>query len=82
MPILITTPDMTAETWLGAEACADGSHECNGITPALMPNARSASRKSAVPAGECAGAEIQPKPSSPPTCRSSRKKANSPRIET
>ncbi len=34
----MTTPDMIAETWLGALACAPGSQKCNGITPALRPN--------------------------------------------
>ena len=39
MPILMTTPDISAETWLGAAACAAGSQECSGIAPALMPKA-------------------------------------------
>ena len=29
------TPDISAETWLGAAGCARGSHTCSGITPAL-----------------------------------------------
>jgi hypothetical protein len=32
------TPDITAETWLGAAACAPGSHTCTGMMPALTPN--------------------------------------------
>src|SRR5947208_689334 len=29
------TPDMRAETWLGAAGCASGSHTWRGITPAF-----------------------------------------------
>jgi hypothetical protein len=46
MPILMRTPDITADTWLGALACAGGSQTWNGITPALMPKATRASRNS------------------------------------
>ena len=45
MPILIITPDMTADTWLGAIVCALGNQTCNGITPALMPKPTSARMK-------------------------------------
>ena len=46
-PILITTPDISADTWLGATGCAIGSHTCSGTTPALAPKPRSASTKTA-----------------------------------
>ena len=45
-PILMATPDMMADTWLGALACADGSHTCNGNRPAFTPNPASASQNS------------------------------------
>ena len=45
MPILITTPDMSAETWLGATGCAIGSQTCSGTMPALEPKPKSASKK-------------------------------------
>ena len=44
MPILMATPDMMAETWLGALACADGSQMCSGKKPAFMPKPNSASQ--------------------------------------
>ena len=44
MPVLITIPDIRADTWLGADACAGGSQKCIGTTPALKPNPTSASR--------------------------------------
>src|ERR1039457_761813 len=40
------TPDMMAETWLGALACADGSHTCSGNMPAFMPKPNRASQNS------------------------------------
>ena len=42
-PSLIMTPDISAETWLGAAGCAAGSQTWSGITPALLakPSARS-----------------------------------------
>jgi hypothetical protein len=46
-PILITTPDIRAETWLGATGCAIGSHTCSGAIPALVPNPSSASTNAA-----------------------------------
>ena len=36
-PSLIITPDINAETWLGAAGCACGSQTCSGITPAFDP---------------------------------------------
>ena len=48
MPILMTTPDMTAETWLGATGCAIGSQMCSGMIPHLEPKPKSASRKTAL----------------------------------
>src|SRR5512140_2368391 len=43
MPRLIITPDMSADTWLGAAGCARGSQTWSGTTPAFEPNATSAS---------------------------------------
>ena len=48
MPILIITPDITAETWLGAAGCASGSQTCTGQKPALVPKPTSASTKQTV----------------------------------
>ena len=45
MPVLIITPDISAETWLGAAGWASGSQTWNGMTPALVPKPTSASRK-------------------------------------
>jgi hypothetical protein len=45
MPSLIITPDMSAETWLGAAGWASGSQTCSGITPALAPKPRARSPK-------------------------------------
>ena len=45
MPNLSMTPDMSAETWLGAAGWARGSQTCNGIMPALAPKPRNASTK-------------------------------------
>src|SRR5260221_520084 len=66
MPILITTPDITADTWDGAEACALGSQMWKGIAPALMPQATMASQKRAWPsvvlallAGSCANRHVR-----------------------
>ncbi len=50
MPVLIITPDMRADTWLGATGWARGSQTCSGITPALVPKPSSASRKTSVAA--------------------------------
>src|SRR6266496_5348425 len=47
MPILITTPDRIAETWLGATGWAIGSQICRGMIPDLAPKPNSASRKTA-----------------------------------
>ena len=38
MPVLIITPDMSAETWMGATGWARGSQTWSGIRPALVPN--------------------------------------------
>ncbi len=48
MPILMRTPDINAETWLRAIACAPGNHMCSGMRPALKPKPISPSRKIAV----------------------------------
>src|ERR1035437_2618565 len=42
------TPDIKAETGLGAIGCALGSHKCSGTIPALVPNPANASKKTAV----------------------------------
>ncbi len=51
------TPDMSADTWLGAAGCARGSQTWSGITPALpaKPSARRTKAASRV-AGARAGA--------------------------
>src|SRR5437879_13464477 len=41
----MTTPESTAETWLGATGCAIGSQTWSGISPALVPKPTSARRK-------------------------------------
>ena len=46
MPVLSSTPDITAETWLGAAAWAPGSQKWSGTRPALRPNPTSASSAS------------------------------------
>ena len=48
MPILRITPDMMAETWLGALACAPGSQTCSGMMPAFKPKPINAQTKIAV----------------------------------
>ena len=48
MPILIITPDMIAETWLGALAWAPGSQTCKGMMPAFKPKPTRAKTKMAV----------------------------------
>ena len=45
MPILIMTPDMSAEILDGAAGCASGSQIWNGMMPALTPNPIVAQRK-------------------------------------
>ena len=37
MPVLIITPDISAETCDGAAGCASGSQTCIGKSPAFMP---------------------------------------------
>src|SRR5262249_21466227 len=44
-PILIITPDISADTWLGAAGCAIGSQTCNGTSPAFEPKPTNASVK-------------------------------------
>ena len=46
MPTLMVTPDMIAETWLGALACAEGSQTCSGNMPAFIPKPHRASQNS------------------------------------
>ena len=38
------TPDMIAETWLGAFACAEGNQMCSGNTPLFSPKPINASQ--------------------------------------
>ena len=59
-PILITTPDIRAETWLGATGCAMGSHTCSGAMPALVPKPRSASANAASRVPEVRDADLIP----------------------
>ena len=48
---------MAAETWLGASACARGSHTCNGTRPALVPNPRTSNTKATAAVNEPAPTE-------------------------
>ena len=52
----MSTPDMKAETLLGATGCAAGSQMWNGTMPALMPKPTRNSRKAAsrLPGDICA----------------------------
>jgi hypothetical protein len=50
-PSLIITPDMSAETWLGAAGCATGSQTCSGMMPALLANPSARRTKTAFRAG-------------------------------
>jgi len=45
MPVLISTPDISAEMPLGAAGCATGNQTCNGIMPAFTPKPTKNSRK-------------------------------------
>ena len=47
----MATPDMMAETWLGALACADGSQMCSGKMPAFTPKPTSASQNNGASSG-------------------------------
>ena len=51
------TPDIIAETWLGALAWAAGSQKCPGITPALAPKPTRAAMKMAEAAAETGSRE-------------------------
>ena len=73
MPILIATPDMMAETWLGAFACADGSQMCNGNMPAFTPNPNKASQNNGA---NSACSRIGPRSQLPVRAASSEKNAN------
>ena len=57
-PIFSMTPDITAETWLGALAWADGSQMWSGMMPALAPNPIKAA--SAMSVAEVESAESEP----------------------
>ena len=70
MPVLIITPDITADTGLGAAGCASGSQTWNGTKPAFVPKPTSASRNR--PPAEPAGAANAAK-SCEPVARPSRK---------
>jgi hypothetical protein len=57
------TPDISAETWLGAAGWARGSHTWSGMIPALEPKPRSASRNTALRVvGESADAAVRRSP--------------------
>src|SRR5262249_50362606 len=50
------TPDLSADTWLGAAGWASGNHTCSGTSPALDPKPTAASKNTAVRSvGESAG---------------------------
>ena len=61
MPSLIITPDMSAETWLGAAGCASGSQTCSGTPPAFAPkpSASSAHASERAPAPSAGAAAVQ-----------------------
>ncbi len=44
------TPDISADTWLGARGCASGSHAWNGARPAFDVKANSTSAIASVEA--------------------------------
>ena len=46
MPVLIITPDISAETCDGAAGWASGSQTCSGKRPAFMPKPARKTRKS------------------------------------
>ena len=48
MPVLMSTPDMSAEMLLGAAGCASGSQTWSGMMPALTPKPTKKSTKSSV----------------------------------
>src|SRR5512143_1554760 len=57
------TPDISAETWLGAAGWARGSHTWSGMIRALEPKPRSASRNTALRVvGESADAAVRRSP--------------------
>ena len=70
MPVLIITPDITAETWLGAAGCASGSQTCSGKKPALVPNPTTASRNATLASGAGSPPRRLSKSSEPPWARS------------
>ena len=51
-PIVTIAALIAAETWLGASACARGSHTCIGTRPALVPNPRTSRTKASAAAPE------------------------------
>ena len=53
------TPDMSAETWLGAAGWASGSQTCSGMTPAFPANPSPRRTKTALrDAPDSAGAAV------------------------
>ena len=47
MPVLINTPDIMADTLLGAAGWAAGSQTCSGMMPAFVPKPARKSRNAA-----------------------------------
>ena len=62
---------MSAETWLGAAACAPGSQKWSGSTPAFMPNPHRASATAAVAAPPTAARPAMAEKSYEPAIRPS-----------
>ena len=56
-PIFSMTPDITAETWLGALAWAEGSQTWNGMMPAFAPKPIKAASAMSAADGESAESE-------------------------
>ncbi len=82
-PVFTTTPDMRADTWLGAAAWAGGSQKWSGMRPAFMPKPRRARRNTRVPAVPAAGIAATPARSKEPEAWcSSANTANRARVPT
>jgi hypothetical protein len=68
MPVLIMTPDITAETWDGATGCARGNQMWSGNAPAFVakPTSKSTSATSRATGAMLGAATCQAAKSSPP----------------
>ena len=84
MPILMRTPDMIADTWLGAMAWALGSQTCSGMMPAFRPKPTRARMKIAVamPGRQAASGASGASANEPLAARSRANRANRHRVAT